>query len=396
MKLSLYIHWPFCAAKCPYCDFNSHVRNSVDEAAWEKALLKEMEFWAGKLGPRSLATIFFGGGTPSLMPPRTVEKLIEKAFVLWPGEEPEITLEANPTSSEAAKFAELRKAGVNRLSLGVQALDDTALAFLGRKHDVKQALGAIEMARTVFPRSSFDLIYARKDQTVGAWEKELKQALKLARNHLSLYQLTLEPNTGFATRAATGEVFQAPEDDQAAMFELTQNIMDDAGLPLYEISNHARPGEECRHNLAYWEYSEWVGLGPGAHGRVEMPTNTSAVAQSAEQDVQTIRSATLNIRAPEAWLRVVNEKGNGLESLTPLSFREMQEEAFLMGLRLKKGLDKALWQKRFGQPLDAFVNDNKKRVLQEAGLIAEDAGHFRVMPEGFLKLNAITGALIAA
>jgi putative oxygen-independent coproporphyrinogen III oxidase len=380
MKLSLYIHWPFCAAKCPYCDFNSHVRASVDEAAWETALLKEMEYWAAQLGPRSLATVFFGGGTPSLMPPRTVEKLIQKALVLWPGEAPEITLEANPTSSEAAKFAELRNAGVNRLSLGVQALDDTALTFLGRKHDAKQAISAIEMARKTFPRFSFDLIYARKNQTPEAWEKELKEALKLAGDHLSLYQLTLEPNTGFAARAATGEVFQAPEEEQAAMFDLTQDIMNEAGLPLYEISNHARPGQECRHNLAYWEYGEWVGIGPGAHGRVNLAE----------------RQATLNIRTPETWLRTVNEKTHGLESLTPLSFREMQEEAFLMGLRLKKGLDKKLWEKRFQQPLEAFVNADKKRALQDAGLIAEDAENFRVLPEGFLKLNAITGALIAA
>jgi putative oxygen-independent coproporphyrinogen III oxidase len=380
MKLSLYIHWPFCAAKCPYCDFNSHVRASVDEAAWETALLKEMEYWAAQLGPRSLATVFFGGGTPSLMPPRTVEKLIQKALVLWPGEAPETTLEANPTSSEAAKFAELRNAGVNRLSLGVQALDDTALTFLGRKHDAKQAISAIEMARKTFPRFSFDLIYARKNQTPEAWEKELKEALKLAGDHLSLYQLTLEPNTGFAARAATGEVFQAPEEEQAAMFDLTQDIMNEAGLPLYEISNHARPGQECRHNLAYWEYGEWVGIGPGAHGRVNLAE----------------RQATLNIRTPETWLRTVNEKTHGLESLTPLSFREMQEEAFLMGLRLKKGLDKKLWEKRFQQPLEAFVNADKKRALQDAGLIAEDAENFRVLPEGFLKLNAITGALIAA
>jgi coproporphyrinogen III oxidase-like Fe-S oxidoreductase len=269
---------------------------------------------------------------------------------------------------------------VNRLSLGVQALDDTALTFLGRKHDAKQAISAIEMARKTFPRFSFDLIYARKNQTPEAWEKELKEALKLAGDHLSLYQLTLEPNTGFAARAATGEVFQAPEEEQAAMFDLTQDIMNEAGLPLYEISNHARPGQECRHNLAYWEYGEWVGIGPGAHGRVNLAE----------------RQATLNIRTPETWLRTVNEKTHGLESLTPLSFREMQEEAFLMGLRLKKGLDKKLWEKRFQQPLEAFVNADKKRALQDAGLIAEDAENFRVLPEGFLKLNAITGALIAA
>jgi putative oxygen-independent coproporphyrinogen III oxidase len=380
MKLSLYIHWPFCAAKCPYCDFNSHVRTGIDENAWEQGLLKEMDYWAAQLGPRSLSTIFFGGGTPSLMPPRTVERLIEKALTLWPGDAPEITLEANPTSSEAAKFAALRKAGVNRLSLGVQALDDAALAFLGRKHDVKQAIQAVEMARKTFPRFSFDLIYARKNQTPQDWEKELKEALKLAEDHLSLYQLTLEPNTGFAARAATGEVFQAPEEEQATMFDLTQAIMNDAGLPLYEISNHARPGEECRHNMAYWEYGEWVGLGAGAHGRVNMSE----------------RQATLNIRTPETWLRAVNEKGHGLESLTPLSFREMQEETFLMGLRLRKGLDKKLWEERFRAPLDAFVNADKKRALQDAGLIAETAKNFRVTPEGFLKLNAITGALIAA
>ncbi|HVY13181.1 MAG TPA: radical SAM family heme chaperone HemW, partial [Alphaproteobacteria bacterium] len=332
-NLSLYIHWPFCAAKCPYCDFNSHVRERVDEARFGEALLREMRHWHEQLGARRLTTIFFGGGTPSLMPPALVEKLIEQAQRLWPtADDVEITLEANPTSSEAGKFAALRQAGVNRLSLGIQALNDEALRFLGRRHDVKQALTALEAAAKTFPRWSFDLIYARKGQNAKDWEKELRQALGYAGEHLSLYQLTLEPNTGFAARAATGEVFQPPEEEQAELFELTQNVMEEAGLPAYEISNHARAGQECRHNLAYWNYAEYVGLGPGAHGRVGFP-----------------RAATLNRRAPEAWLKAVEEKGEGLESLTPLTPREMREEALLMGLRLLGGLDKKQWREKFGE-----------------------------------------------
>jgi oxygen-independent coproporphyrinogen-3 oxidase len=389
--LSLYIHWPFCAAKCPYCDFNSHVRASIEEGAWEKALLTEMNYWAAQIGPRTLRTIFFGGGTPSLMPPKTVAALIANAKKLWPSEdEPEITLEANPTSSEAEKFRALREAGVNRLSLGVQALNDAELQFLGRKHDVKQALGAIEMARATFPRFSFDLIYARKNQTVAGWENELREALKIAGKHLSLYQLTLEPNTGFFARAQAGEVLQASNDDQAEMFELTQTIMEEAGLPLYEISNHAAPGEECRHNLAYWEYGEWVGIGPGAHGRVYASSSALRATGDAE------RLATIAIRTPETWLKTVQSRGNGVESAPPLSPRDAQEEAFLMNIRLRKGIDKQAWEKRFGSPLTQLIDAKNVQALINAGLMQESATHLQVRPEGLIKLNAITEKLLAA
>jgi oxygen-independent coproporphyrinogen-3 oxidase len=376
--LSLYIHWPFCAAKCPYCDFNSHVRETRDDEAFGAALLREMETWKQKIGARSLRTLFFGGGTPSLMPPALVGQLIEKACALWaPEPDIEITLEANPTSSEAGKFVALRSAGVNRLSLGVQALNDEALKFLGRKHDVKEALSAVAIAAKTFPRTSFDLIYARKGQTVAQWESELKTALSYANGHLSLYELTLEPGTGFAARAATGEVFQAGLEEQAQMYEATQSIMNAAGLPAYEVSNHAKPGDESRHNIAYWNYDEYLGIGPGAHGRVGVSA----------------RDAQLNTRAPEAWLKKVQAEGLGLESLTPLPVRDMQEEMLLMGLRLNRGIDKARWQQRFGSPLDAFVDQGKKRALVSEGLVAETPTHLSASPQGMLKLTGVTEAL---
>ncbi|MBI3418806.1 MAG: coproporphyrinogen III oxidase [Proteobacteria bacterium] len=417
--LSLYIHWPFCASKCPYCDFNSHVRENIDEAAWLKAYLSEMEHWAARLGPRCLSTVFFGGGTPSLMNPKTVEKIIDKAVGLFgTGDQglgtgysppspqslapsPEITLEANPTSSEAQKFRDLKSAGVNRLSLGVQALDDAALTFLGRKHNTAEAVSAVAAAAQVFPRFSFDLIYARKGQSVKDWEQELRRALPMADGHLSLYQLTLEPGTGFAARAALGEVFQAQEDEQIEMFEITQSVMEQAGLPGYEISNHAKPGQECRHNLAYWQYGEWLGIGPGAHGRVwgsgtrDWGLEKEFPSQSLVPSPQSQCHAQTNIRAPEAWLKSVQTKGHGTESCIPLPAREAQEEALLMGLRLRQGLCKSRWQTRFGTPLDNFLDAGKKRALLAAGLIEEDAEYLRATPNGALKLNSVTAVLIA-
>ena len=278
--LAIYIHWPFCRSKCPYCDFNSHVRERIDEQRWTRALLADLDHQAALAPDREIVSVFFGGGTPSLMPPATVGALIERVRALWPAaSDLEITLEANPNSAEADRFAAFARAGVNRLSLGIQALDPEALRFLGRRHDRDEAIAAIRLARDTFPRYSFDLIYARPGQSLAAWDSELGEALALAGEHLSLYQLTIEPGTAFGNRAMRGETLAADEETAAALFELTQDRLGTAGLPAYEISNHARPGAECRHNLAYWRYQDYLGIGPGAHGRVTREGGKIATAQ---------------------------------------------------------------------------------------------------------------------
>src|SRR5437764_4012364 len=291
--LAIYIHWPFCRSKCPYCDFNSHVRDSIDADRWTRALLRDLDRQAELAPEREVVSIFFGGGTPSLMPPATVAALIERVKRHWPtAPDLEITLEANPNSAEAERFAGFAAAGVSRLSLGVQAFDPAALQFLGRRHDRAEALAAIARARDHFPRYSFDLIYARPGQSVAAWEDELGEALALAGTHLSLYQLTIEPGTAFGNRAERGESLAADEDTAATLFEVTQQRLAEAGMPAYEISNHARPGAECRHNLAYWRYEDYLGIGPGAHGRATRGGGKIATQQR---------------RVPEAWLAAVEE-----------------------------------------------------------------------------------------
>src|SRR5712672_2226853 len=296
--LAVYIHWPFCRSKCPYCDFNSHVREAIEEERWTRALLGDLERQAELAPDREVVSIFFGGGTPSLMPPDTVAALIERVGRLWPVTPGlEVTLEANPNSAEAERFAGFAMAGVNRLSLGIQALDPAALHFLGRRHDRQEAVAAIALARDIFPRTSFDLIYARPGQSVMAWEEELGEALTLAGSHLWLYQLTIEPGTAFGNRAERGETLDADEDTAAALFEITQERLEAAGMPAYEISNHARPGAECRHNLVYWRGHEYAGIGPGAHGRL---------------DIAGERRATATERRPEAWLMRVEALGHGV------------------------------------------------------------------------------------
>jgi oxygen-independent coproporphyrinogen-3 oxidase len=383
--LSLYIHWPFCLSKCPYCDFNSHVRARIEEEHFLNALITEMNFWREKTGPRELQTIFFGGGTPSLMQSKTVAALLNAAQKNWSfTSDIEITLEANPTSSEAEKFQSFRDAGINRVSIGVQALNDEALKSLGRQHGAAEAIRVVEMAQKIFPRFSFDLIYARKNQTLGAWEAELKQALSLAKTHISLYQLTLEPGTLFAKEAITkGTVFQADEDTSAAMYELTQAVCADANLSFYEVSNHAAAGEECRHNLAYWHYDDYVGIGPGAHGRPSFPPS-----------LRPSKHATQNIKSPEAWLRQVQEKKHGYEVCEALDADTTQREAFLMGLRLKTGLNKAAWKARFGTDLLAFVEAQKIRRAAEEGLITDTPSHLAATSSGMLKLTALTHYLL--
>lgn len=375
--LALYVHWPFCVSKCPYCDFNSHVRESVDQAAWRAALLTDLAYEAAQLPGRRLSSIFFGGGTPSLMPPATVAAIIVAAEDAW-GFEPgiEITLEANPSSVEAARFADLAAAGVNRVSLGLQALDDSALKFLGRAHDVDEGLAALATAQRHFARVSFDLIYARPDQTLAAWEAELARAIGFGTEHLSLYQLTIEPGTRFATDAAAGRL-QVPDADFGAdLFDLTRVMTSAAGLPAYEISNHARPGAESRHNLIYWRYTDYVGIGPGAHGR--------------RGGVATVRH-----KKPENWMSAITRNGNGAESETPLAPAMRQTEAMLMGLRLGEGVDLARIAALGECAIDAVIDENAAATLEREGLIVRDGTHLRATDRGMPVLNAILAALIA-
>ena len=366
--LALYIHWPFCVSKCPYCDFNSHVRATVDQAIWRDALLADLAHEAALTPGRTLSSIFFGGGTPSLMPPATVAALIEAAERLW-GFAPdvEITLEANPSSVEAAGFADLARAGVNRVSLGVQALDDAALHFLGRAHDVAEGLAALDTAQAAFDRVSFDLIYARPEQSAAAWEAELGRALGFGTGHLSLYQLTIEPGTRFAALAAKGELRDYDPDRAAALFELTRALTFAAGLPAYEVSNHARPGEESRHNLTYWRYGDYMGVGPGAHGR-------------------RLDRASVRRKKPENFLSAVTRNGHGIESEHTLGSQERATEALLMGLRLEEGVP----LERVAEALDPRAADR----LRNLGLLADDPDRLRATPAGMLVLNSLLAELI--
>jgi putative oxygen-independent coproporphyrinogen III oxidase len=326
--LGLYVHWPFCRAKCPYCDFNSHVRHApVDSAAFADALIRELSWFRDRTGPRAVSSIFFGGGTPSLMPPSAVAAVIDAAARLWPFDaDVEITLEANPTSAESGNFAGYRTAGVNRASVGVQALDDAALKELGRQHTASEALAAFRLAARIFPRVSFDLIYARPRQTIEGWRSELSQALVEQQGHMSLYQLTIEPGTAFASLAAAGALRVPDDDTAAALFETTEELTAAAGLPAYEISNHAAPGHECRHNLLYWRYGDYAGVGPGAHSRLTAAGGRRALAAE---------------RHPETWLRRVRDDGHGVIEDETLTIADQATERLLMGLRLAEGIPAA-------------------------------------------------------
>jgi oxygen-independent coproporphyrinogen-3 oxidase len=376
----VYIHWPFCASKCPYCDFNSHVRaGGVDEARFLRAYLTELRHWAELTPGRQVTSVFFGGGTPSLMSADTVGAILDEIGAAWSvAADAEITLEANPSSVEAARFRGYRSAGVNRVSLGVQALDDADLRALGRLHTAKEALAAMKVARTTFERCSFDMIYARPGQTLQAWSAELAQALALAGRHLSLYQLTIEPETPFAALYARGKL-RVPDGDMAhALYELTQEMTGEAGLPAYEISNHAVPGEECRHNLTYWRYGEYAGIGPGAHGR--------AVTGGA-------RHATSTERNPERWLIHVERQGHGMVESIPLSRAEQADEALLMGLRLAEGLDlDRLYAVSGMRPADGAVDD-----LVGLGLIERrGSARLRATRSGQIVLNEVVLRLASA
>ena len=379
--LGVYVHWPFCKSKCPYCDFNSHVREGVEQARWRAALLRELEHAAREAPARRVETMFFGGGTPSLMEPETVAALIARTRALWDSApEIEITLEANPTSVEASRFAALAEAGVNRVSLGVQALDPAALKFLGREHSTDEALEALATARRHFARHSFDLIYARPGQTPEAWAEELERALTLAGEHLSLYQLTIERGTRFFTDHARGTFVLPDEEASAAMFEHTQARLEQAGLPAYEISNHARPGAACRHNLIYWRYQDYVGIGPGAHGRFAEGSAKKATRRSS---------------GPEAWLEAVERTGHGTAETSSVEGRDMMEEALMMGLRLADGIDRATFASVTGVDPVAAIDAARLEPLVRAGFLEVDATHLRATSEGRQRLNALLERLVA-
>jgi len=379
--LGVYVHWPFCKSKCPYCDFNSHVRDGVEQTRWREGLLTELNHAALEAPERRVETMFFGGGTPSLMEPQTVAALIARVRELWDvAPDLEITLEANPTSVEADRFAALAQAGVNRVSLGIQALDPAALKFLGREHSVDEALKALETAQRHFKRSSFDLIYARPGQTVQAWDAELKRALKLAGEHLSVYQLTIERGTRFFTDHARG-TFKLPTEATAArLFELTQQRLAEAGLPAYEISNHAKPGAECRHNLIYWRYQDYVGIGPGAHGRF---------AEGGAKIARRRKSG------PEAWLEAVEKDGHGTAETTIVRGRDKVEEALMMGLRLSEGIDRSAFAAMTDADPVAALGEAKFAPLVKAGFLEISKTRLLATPAGRQRLNAVIERLIA-
>ncbi|MCS6986994.1 MAG: radical SAM family heme chaperone HemW [Sphingomonadaceae bacterium] len=374
--LGLYVHWPFCVTKCPYCDFNSHVRDGWDETVWQRALLADLAHEAAMTPGYRLVSVFFGGGTPSLMAPATVARVLDRAAALWAtAPDLEVSLEANPSSVEAARFRDLAAAGVQRLSLGLQALDDVALRLLGRPHDVAQGLRALRAAVAVFPRVSIDLIHSRPDQTAAAWARELDRALAFGTGHLSAYQLTIEPGTRFASLARRGRLALPPEDEAAAMFELTAERCRAAGLGAYEISNHARPGEECRHNLHVWRYGAYVGIGPGAHGR--------------RGGVATVRH-----RRPEAYLGAVAHHGHGIADERPVPPAQAAREALLMGLRLAEGVDPVRFQAATGVALVQAINPEARVRLQSWGLLAPGPG-LVATAAGRAVLDAVLVELVA-
>lgn len=380
--LSIYIHWPFCKSKCPYCDFNSHVRTGIESQRWQKALLNELAYYAGKLPDRQVVSIFFGGGTPSLMAPETVAALIDAICAHWKvTDSVEITLEANPTSIEAEKFEAFQAAGVNRVSIGIQSLSTAALKFLGREHSVDEALAALDIANDIFPRVSFDLIYARPNQTLSAWEEELKKALEYAKDHISLYQLTIEENTAFYSMYHQG-AFSLPQDNIAAdLYMLTQDVTEAHGLPAYEISNHAKPGSESRHNLAYWRSGDYIGIGPGAHGRYMLDG---------------IRHASENIKSPERWLERIEQSVNGVAVEIEIAKKEAVEETVMMGLRLSAGIIYNEWEEHTGIDVRSALDAGAIDKLCGLSLITSDNSHIKATREGRLLLNTVTKELLVA
>jgi oxygen-independent coproporphyrinogen-3 oxidase len=377
----IYVHWPFCRAKCPYCDFNSHVREAIDQSRWRAALLKELAHYAAQTPGRVVTSLFFGGGTPSLMEPETTGAVIDAVRRHWAtAPHFEITLEANPTSVEIGRFRGFRDAGVNRVSIGVQALDDAMLKFLGRQHSAGEAIQALEIGRATFPRLSFDLIYARPGQTLDAWQDELAAALDLADRHISLYQLTIEPGTAFEQRVARGDFATLPEEEQAALFDWTAARLERAGLPAYEISNHARPGEESRHNLTYWRYGDYIGVGPGAHGRLT---------------IDGTKLATRQHRAPEAWLDAVEREGHATRQWLEVDAAARLSEMVMMGLRLAEGIPAARFMAEAGAPIGEALDAQRLTRLIEGGFLELDDERLKATAEGRARLDSVLGALLA-
>ncbi|MBL3585732.1 coproporphyrinogen III oxidase [Rhodovulum sulfidophilum] len=373
----LYVHWPFCLSKCPYCDFNSHVSAEIDTARWQEAYLSEIRRLGAETGPRVLNTVFFGGGTPSLMPPELVGAILDTARSVWtPANDIEVTLEANPTSVEAGRFTGFAEAGVNRVSLGIQALNDADLRRLGRTHSVAEARTAFDIARSRFPRVSFDLIYARQSQSIAAWRDELGEALAMAVDHLSLYQLTVEAGTAFGDRLARGGLKGLPDEDLGAdLYELTQELCETAGMPAYEVSNHARPGAESRHNLIYWQAGDYAGGGPGAHGRLTLGGR---------------RTATDTPLPPMSWLERVERQGTGELSRSTVAPADQGAEYLMMGLRLAQGLS----LRRYERIANSQIDGSKIKELSDLGLIETEADHLRATAAGRAVLNAVIRALL--
>jgi len=380
---AIYVHWPFCLKKCPYCDFNSHVRDQVDHDGWSDALLQEIDTFAAKLPNLRSKSIFFGGGTPSLMEAATVERVITKIKDVWPNlDDIEITLEANPSSVEAEKFLDYKSAGVNRLSVGIQSLRDDALKFLGRLHSAEEALSALDVARETFDRVSFDLIYARPEQSLGDWRKELSEALQFEPSHLSLYQLTIEEGTAFYHQYNRGKFTLPDEEGAAALYDLTQELTEKAGLPAYEISNHARRGEESQHNLAYWQGDFYVGIGPGAHGRLPGAQNGEAVAHN-------------QIKRPEDWLSKIQAQGHGTTDLEPVDADTRAIEILMMGLRLKNGINLEKFEKHIGKVASSYLDADALSTLTQDGYVHMDKNSLSLTPKGLPVLNHCLAKLLA-
>ena len=380
-SISVYVHWPFCLAKCPYCDFNSHVRETVDEGKMAAAMTAEIDYYAGLVGARSVKSIFFGGGTPSLMSATTVDTVINrlsKRFSI--DNDIEITLEANPTSVEAGKFDDFSKAGVNRVSLGIQALNTKDLIALGREHSLKEAFEAIELSQKYFKRSNFDLIYARMGQSVSDWQKELHQALKIANGHLSLYQLTIEPGTPFYGQLHSGKIIIPNEDTSAEMYDLTNQICESAGYEIYEISNYAKVGQQSKHNLTYRKYLDYIGIGAGAHGRITLAGQTYA---------------TMQYKKPETWLKAVQMNGHATKVKEKLSQKAMAEEMIMMGLRLTDGIAYTDFKNRLGTDIEKFIAMDSLVSLKSQGFVSvKNQDRLRLTEKGRPLLNQILGQIL--
>lgn len=380
-QLAIYIHWPFCLSKCPYCDFNSHVRDTIDEDAWAAALCRELDHYRQLSGPHVITSVFFGGGTPSLMHAGTTDRVLNRIAQNWSVDQNvEITLEANPTSVEARKFVDFSSAGVNRVSLGIQALNDNDLKALGREHSAREAKDAIALSQKYFSRSSYDLIYGRMGQSLQSWQDELTEAIAMAADHLSLYQLTIERGTAFYHAHKKGRIILPEEEVSADMYEVTQQVCQAHGLPAYEVSNHSRHGEESRHNLTYWTYGNYIGVGPGAHGRLVIEGQKYALAQD---------------RSPEKWLHNVKDFGHATAEKEPLSPLMMAEEMVMMGLRLTRGVDLIHFEKIIGQKIEKFIDPDYLQRLFELDYMEKDGHHLRATARGMPLLNGLLGRLLA-